>query len=185
MYVSIRASAVRVEEHVRRRRRRAVATASIFSRIGALSSYRKLEVVRLLAGVDDRRREVGRAGAAAGEPVVDLGGERARLDARRAGRSSTSSSVSPGRRLTATTAGIPNSRMIPRWRRTFAMPVSSARIAWARPTRGSSSTPPWCLIARTVVTSTTALGLSPPNRQTMSKNFSIPMSDPKPDSVTT
>ena len=65
------------------------------------------------------------------------------------------------------------------------MPVSSARIACARPTRGSSSTPPWCLIARTVVTSTTALGFSAPKRQTMSKNFSIPMSDPKPDSVTT
>ena len=75
--------------------------------------------------------------------------------------------------------------MIPRWRRTFAMPVSSALSAWARPTRGSSSTPPWCLIARTVVTSTTAFGVSVPKRQTMSKNFSIPMSDPKPDSVTT
>ena len=38
---------------------------------------------------------------------------------------------------------------------------------------------------RAVATSTTALGLSPPARQTMSKNFSIPMSEPKPDSVTT
>ena len=45
--------------------------------------------------------------------------------------------------------------------------------------------PLWCLIARTVVTSTAADGVSLPNRQTMSKNFSIPMSEPKPDSVTT
>jgi hypothetical protein len=44
---------------------------------------------------------------------------------------------------------------------------------------------PWCLIARTVVTRTAALGTRPPKRQTMSKNFSMPMSDPKPDSVTT
>ena len=34
-------------------------------------------------------------------------------------------------------------------------------------------------------TKTTALGAMPPARQTMSKNFSIPMSEPKPDSVTT
>ena len=53
------------------------------------------------------------------------------------------------------------------------------------PTRGSSSRPPWCLSARTVATSTTALGRMPPLRQTMSKNFSMPMSEPKPDSVTT
>ena len=65
------------------------------------------------------------------------------------------------------------------------MPVSIACSACERSTRGSSSTPPWCLIARTVVTRTTALGVRLPTRQTMSKNFSIPMSEPKPDSVTT
>ena len=65
------------------------------------------------------------------------------------------------------------------------MPTSIAPSAWERSTRGSSSTPPWCLIARTVVTSTTALGVSSPKRHTMSKNFSMPMSEPKPDSVTT
>ena len=64
-------------------------------------------------------------------------------------------------------------------------PVSIAGMPAERSTRGSSATPPWCLIARTVVTSTTALGCSLPKRQTMSKNFSIPMSEPKPDSVTT
>ena len=45
--------------------------------------------------------------------------------------------------------------------------------------------PPWCLSARTVATSTTALGRMPPPRQTMLKSFSIPMSEPKPDSVIT
>ena len=38
------------------------------------------------------------------------------------------------------------------------MPTSIDESACERSTRGSSSTPPWCLIARTVVTSTTALG---------------------------
>ena len=47
-----------------------------------------------------------------------------------------------------------------------------AAIASAPP----SGSPPWCLSAFTVATSTTALGVSPPTRQTMSKNFSIPMS---------
>jgi hypothetical protein len=49
----------------------------------------------------------------------------------------------------------------------------------------SSLRPPWCLRARAVATMTIALGLIPPARQTMSMNFSIPMSEPKPDSVTT
>ena len=55
----------------------------------------------------------------------------------------------------------------------MAAPVSIAARPRARSTRGSSSIPPWCLSARTVATSTTALGRSPPTRQTMSKNFSI------------
>ena len=48
-----------------------------------------------------------------------------------------------------------------------------------------SGWPPWCLSAFTVATSTDALGVRPPARQTMSKNFSMPMSEPKPLSVTT
>ncbi len=40
---------------------------------------------------------------------------------------------------------------MPRWRRTLAMPVSIAARPRARSVRGSSSMPPWCLIARTVV----------------------------------
>ena len=63
------------------------------------------------------------------------------------------------------------------------MAIAASPRAWS--TRGSSSMPPWCLSARTVATSTTALGRTPPLRQTMLKSFSIPMSEPKPDSVIT
>ena len=59
----------------------------------------------------------------------------------------------------------------------FAAPRSIA----STPPSGSS---PWCLSARAVATRTTAFGRSSPTRQTMSKNFSMPMSEPKPDSVT-
>ena len=61
------------------------------------------------------------------------------------------------------------------------MLAEPAAIASAPP----SGSPPWCLSAFTVATSTTALGVSSPTRQTMSKNFSMPMSAPKPDSVMT
>src|SRR3954470_22820261 len=72
--------------------------------------------------------------------------------------SSTSSFVSPGRRLTATTAGRPNCLVICRWRRTFAIPVSIAdRPCW-RSTRGSSAMPPWCLMDRTGVRGVVAGG---------------------------
>jgi len=40
-------------------------------------------------------------------------------------------------------------------------------------------------MARTVVTSTAALGTKPPSRQTMSQNFWKPRSEAKPPSVTT
>ena len=56
-----------------------------------------------------------------------------------------------------------------------------AAIASAPP----SGSPPWCLSAFTVATRTTALGVRLPTRQTMSMNFSMPMSAPNPDSVTT
>ncbi len=53
--------------------------------------------------------------------------------------------------------------------------------------RWESSAPwlPWCLSARTVATITQASGLMLPAGQTMSMNFSIPRSEPNPDSVTT
>ena len=67
----------------------------------------------------------------------------------------------------------------------MAAPFSTAASASPESARGSSSSPPWCFSARTVATSTTADGAIPPLRHTMSKNFSIPMSEPKPDSVIT
>ena len=89
---------------------------------------------------------------------------------------STSSSVSPGKRLIATTAFSPNSFTIPRWRCMLAAPRSIA----STPPSGSS---PWCLSARGGHEDD-GVRRSPPTRQTMSKNFSMPMSEPKPDSVT-
>ena len=45
--------------------------------------------------------------------------------------------------------------------------------------------PPWDFVARTVVTSTAALGANPPARHTMSQNFWKPRSEANPASVTT
>jgi hypothetical protein len=42
----------------------------------------------------------------------------------------------------------------------------------------------WAFIARIVVTTTAASGVSPDARHLMLKNFSAPMSAPKPASVT-
>jgi len=61
-------------------------------------------------------------------------------------------------RLTATTAGTPNVLIVLRWRLTLAKPTSIAFSDADRSTRGSFSTPEWCLIARMVVTSTAADG---------------------------
>ena len=66
--------------------------------------------------------------------------------------------------------------MMPMWRARLAAPAS---ISASPP----SMSPPWCLSAFTVATRTTALGRSPPARQVMSKNFSMPMSEAKPLSV--
>ena len=48
-----------------------------------------------------------------------------------------------------------------------------------------SGEPPCRRSALTVATMTTAAGRIPPWRQTMSMNFCMPMSAPKPDSVIT
>ena len=144
-----------------------------------------VEGVRLLGRLDDRRGEVGDAGAALRRsprwprPRTRRPASASRLT------SSISSLVSPGRRLTATTAGSAERRGSSsdgggRSRSRSRSPAAPPSVG-----RGSSSSPPWCLIARTVATSTTADGVSLPTRQTMSKNFSMPMSAPKPDSVTT
>ncbi len=100
-------------------------------------------------------------------------------------------SVSFGKRLIATTAGIP-------WALTFSicfsrlqMPASSAAMS-SRSSPGSSGLPatmrkrPECILsARIVVTTTAAFGARPDARHLMLKNFSQPMSAPKPASVTT
>ena len=84
--------------------------------------------------------------------------------------------MSVGNLLTATTAFSPKCLMIPMCRARLAAPPSISAIP-------PLMFPPWCLRARTVATSTVALDRSPPIRQVMSKNFSIPMSDANPDSV--
>ena len=100
--------------------------------------------------------------------------------------SSTSSSVSSGRRLTATTAGQPELAHDPEVAVEVRDPGLDRRQSVASLLApGLSSSPPWCFSARTVATRTIALGTMPPARQTMSMNFSIPMSEPKPDSVIT
>ena len=48
----------------------------------------------------------------------------------------------------------------------------------------TAGAPPWALSARTVATSTTQSGFSPEQRHLMFQNFSNPMSDAKPLSVT-
>jgi hypothetical protein len=58
----------------------------------------------------------------------------------------------------------------------------AADVGHAALDRGARACP---VGARVVLDPAVALGASPPKRQTMSKNFSAPMSDPKPDSVTT
>ena len=92
--------------------------------------------------------------------------------------------MSPGKRLAATTQGTPNSFAFRMWRARFAEPSSIARRLSAAELRGSSSRPAWCLSALAVATITTAFGANPPARQTMSMNFSMPRSLPKPASVT-
>ena len=67
------------------------------------------------------RRARPRPAPPCSKPSFDLGRVRAVLERERR-TSSISSSVSPGKRLTATTALSPNSRTIPRWRARFAAP---------------------------------------------------------------
>ncbi len=97
--------------------------------------------------------------------------------------SATSSSESSGRRLIATTGSMPYSRTFSTCFARFSQPISISRNVSAC-VAGFSSPPPPCMqSARTVATTTTVCGRSPAERQTMSMNFSMPMSDAKPDSV--
>mmetsp|Transcript_3120 Transcript_3120/g.9608 ORF Transcript_3120/g.9608 Transcript_3120/m.9608 type:complete len:345 (-) Transcript_3120:385-1419(-) len=62
----------------------------------------------------------------------------------------------------------------------------SSVYAWSSGTPGFTAGPPPCILsARTVATSTAQCGTSPDARHLMPKNFSMPMSAPKPASVTT
>mmetsp|Transcript_10753 Transcript_10753/g.25326 ORF Transcript_10753/g.25326 Transcript_10753/m.25326 type:complete len:377 (+) Transcript_10753:521-1651(+) len=106
--------------------------------------------------------------------------------------SATSASVSVWKRFTATTTETP-------WLRTLRMCAS--RLTVPASTRGKfssvysllSAAPAttlgarleWSLRARTVHTSTAQLGFRPEARHLILKNFSPPMSDPKPASVST
>jgi len=63
---------------------------------------------------------------------------------------------------------------------------NTSEYSLGRGTPATTSGPPPCiLIALTVATRTTAFGSKPEQRHLMLKNFSIPMSAPKPASVTT
>mmetsp|Transcript_27402 Transcript_27402/g.71922 ORF Transcript_27402/g.71922 Transcript_27402/m.71922 type:complete len:343 (+) Transcript_27402:644-1672(+) len=104
---------------------------------------------------------------------------------------SISASVSVWNRLMATTTGTPNLTAFAMWRARFADPFStismfSSVYTLSRGAPGVTLGPPPCILrARTVATRVTAEGMSPEARHFMSKNFSIPMSAPKPASVTT
>ena len=100
-------------------------------------------------------------------------------------------SVSSVKRFTATTTGTPNLRAMPMWAARFTKPFSSDSRFSARSSGGRGlpamtlPRPPCILRARMVATMTTQSGTRPLVRHLMSMNFSIPMSAPKPDSVTT
>ncbi len=72
-----------------------------------------------------------------------------------------------------------------RWRRTLAMPTSIACSA-GRALDARIVGQPAVVLDRADRRDQHRRGRGePPSRQTMSKNFSMPMSEPKPDSVTT
>ena len=98
-------------------------------------------------------------------------------------RSVSSLAVSVGKLLIATTHGKPYRRTIWMCAVRLSMPARTApRSSFARTLNGF---PPWDFVARTVVTSTAALGAKLPVRQTMSQNFWNPRSLANPASVTT
>ena len=91
----------------------------------------------------------------------------------------------------ATTAGIPNIVTFSICFARFAQPIRTASGLSSR-SAGSSGfpatilpTPPFIFSARTVATTTAASGVRPDARHLISKNFSAPMSAPKPASVQT
>ena len=97
--------------------------------------------------------------------------------------SATSSSVSPGKRLAATTQGRRTPSRSGCGGRGWPSPPRSRAGCRPRSCAGRPRAPAWCFSAFAVATITTAFGANPPARQTMSMNFSMPRSEPKPASV--
>mmetsp|Transcript_2623 Transcript_2623/g.7805 ORF Transcript_2623/g.7805 Transcript_2623/m.7805 type:complete len:204 (+) Transcript_2623:536-1147(+) len=104
----------------------------------------------------------------------------------------TSSSWSVGKRLTATTTGAPKRAMLRTCRaRLVLAPLRAAAASLSLTSSGGGrvglgpKAPPCSFIARTVHAITTQSGRQPLARALMLKNFSAPMSEPKPASVTT
>ena len=81
----------------------------------------------------------------------------------------------------AATTGTPYLRMFSKWACKLGSPARTAP-GFSR-ARSPFFTPPLYLRARTVATTTMALGARPAARHLMSKNFSAPRSEPKPASV--
>ena len=102
-----------------------------------------------------------------------------------------SASVSSGKRLIATTTGMPCAWTLAICASRLGMPARRAsRSSASRPgSRGLPATMlkrPLCILsARTVQTSSAALGFRPEARHLMLKNFSEPMAAPNPASVIT
>ncbi len=148
-----------IEVDVRRHRRRVLATASILSWIVQSSSYSGW---KLLGCSHASTTAVARSAA----PMPPL--------AKPSLASAPNAPASSARRLTSSTSSFGVARAAvdrdhggqaelpddPEVAAHVRHPASRSRRSpcW-RSTRGSSSIPPWCLIARTVVTSTTALGV--------------------------
>src|SRR5881275_255105 len=142
---------------------------SIFSRMGRRSSYSGLNFA------DRASSSLSTASATATPPSPPFShtshSSTSTPSAAHSDRTaSSSSSVSPRNRLSATTAGTPYFFTLRMWRRRLAEPRCTAAGS-AAPSR-SFGTPPCILSARTVATMTAASGCSPAIRHLMSKNSS-------------
>ena len=164
------------QERRRRRRRRRSRSRGSSPRSARPTRRRSGSPSRLVRGRDDRLGERGGALPAVLERRVDLGRVGAVLDGEPLDELELLLRV--GRELVDADDGL-EAEVRGRSRcaaRGSPRPPRSPR-------RRRRCSPPWCLSARTVATSTTTLGRRSPTRQVMSKNFSIPRSEAKPDSV--
>uniref|UniRef100_A0A6B0VAI7 Uncharacterized protein n=1 Tax=Ixodes ricinus TaxID=34613 RepID=A0A6B0VAI7_IXORI len=167
------------------------ATASILATMLILRSYANRSLGRRSAQAFMRARPRSRAPSPPSAQWLQITASlapAARLSSR---RSSNSALLSDEKPLMATTAGRPSFPQFSMWRARLQKPWRS-RGMFSQPYSGGSGDPsetggppPWTLRARSVATITTALGESPDARHLMSTNFSMPLSAPKPPSVTT